>query len=100
MAYLGELTNTPVGAVVTWNQIFGMSVTGHVPLRQVADPVTRELIVPATKTLSKTMQQLDINAPRVDVAALNLHAGVDGTFSDEEIRVIKPAMELAQRIQI
>ena len=41
-------------------------------------------------------QYFDIENPRIDVAALNPHAGEDGQFGDEEQRIITPAMLLAQ----
>ena len=37
-----------------------------------------------------------INKPRIGVAALNPHAGEEGQFGDEEQRIIKPAILLAQ----
>lgn len=38
--------------------------------------------------------------PRIAVAALNPHAGEDGQFGDEEQRIIKPALLLAQEVGI
>jgi len=37
-----------------------------------------------------------IEKPRIGVAALNPHAGENGRFGDEEIRIITPAVTLAQ----
>ena len=39
---------------------------------------------------------LGIAAPRVAVAGLNPHAGEGGLFGDEEIRIIRPAIETAR----
>ncbi len=41
-----------------------------------------------------------IAKPRIAVAGLNPHAGEDGQFGDEEERIIKPAMLLAQEVGI
>ena len=41
-------------------------------------------------------EYFDINNPRIGVAALNPHAGEEGQFGDEEQRIIKPAILLAQ----
>jgi len=41
-----------------------------------------------------------IENPKIGVAALNPHAGEDGQFGDEEQRIIKPAILLAQEQQI
>jgi 4-hydroxythreonine-4-phosphate dehydrogenase len=38
----------------------------------------------------------DIENPKIAVAALNPHAGENGRFGDEEIRIITPAINLAQ----
>ena len=40
---------------------------------------------------------LGIAAPRVAVAGLNPHAGEGGLFGDEEIRIIRPAIEAARQ---
>lgn len=41
-----------------------------------------------------------IEKPRIAVAGLNPHAGEDGQFGDEEQRIIKPALLLAQEVGI
>lgn len=41
-------------------------------------------------------RSLGIAAPRVAVAGLNPHAGEGGLFGDEEIRIIRPAIEAAR----
>ncbi|HOK66207.1 MAG TPA: 4-hydroxythreonine-4-phosphate dehydrogenase PdxA [Anaerohalosphaeraceae bacterium] len=41
-----------------------------------------------------------IKNPRIAVAGLNPHAGEDGQFGDEEQRIIRPAMLLAQEVGI
>ncbi len=100
MAFLGSLTGTQVRTVVTWNNIFRSSLTGHVPLREVADLVTQERIVPLIKNLSDTMKRQGVASPRIGVAALNPHAGEGGAFGDEEIREIAPAVESAKKMGI
>ena len=41
-----------------------------------------------------------IAKPRIAVAGLNPHAGEEGQFGDEELRIIKPAILLAQEVGI
>jgi 4-hydroxythreonine-4-phosphate dehydrogenase len=41
-------------------------------------------------------QQLGIARPKIAVCGLNPHAGENGLFGDEEIRVIKPAIDMAR----
>jgi 4-hydroxythreonine-4-phosphate dehydrogenase len=38
--------------------------------------------------------------PKIAVAALNPHAGENGSFGDEEMRVIQPAVEMARHVGI
>jgi len=45
-------------------------------------------------------EYFDIENPRIGVAALNPHAGELGRFGDEEIRIISPAILLAQQHNI
>ncbi|MHC5061511.1 MAG: 4-hydroxythreonine-4-phosphate dehydrogenase PdxA [Planctomycetota bacterium] len=42
----------------------------------------------------------NIKNPRIGVAALNPHAGENGQFGDEEIRIISPALLMAQEVGI
>jgi 4-hydroxythreonine-4-phosphate dehydrogenase len=69
-------------------------VTTHIPLRQVADALTRERI---TKVIAITSQGLQtywgIPSPRLAVAGLNPHAGEGGIFGTEEQEIIIPAIE-------
>ncbi len=99
-AFLGDLTKTRAYGVPSWNNIFRMSVTAHIPLRQVADLVTKERIIPVIKRLSDTLSRMGIVSPRIGVAALNPHAGEGGAFGDEEIREIAPAVCSAQEMGI
>ena len=99
-AFLGHLTNTEAYGVPSLNNIYRLSVTGHIPFRQVADLVTKERIIPVIKRLSDTLNRMGIVAPRIGVAALNPHAGEGGAFGDEEIRVIAPAVRSAQEMGV
>jgi len=73
-------------------------VTIHCPLRDVAEKITKEVIV---KTVTITCQALEgdfaIKNPRVAVAALNPHAGESGLFGREDIEISKPAVEEARK---
>jgi 4-hydroxythreonine-4-phosphate dehydrogenase len=100
IAFLGSLANRQVRSVVTWRNIFRLSVTGHVALREVADLVTQARIVPAIKSLWETMGRLGVTPRKIGVAALNPHAGEGGAFGDEEIREIEPAIESAREMGI
>ena len=69
-------------------------VTIHVPVRDVPDRLTPELIVAkARATIRGLQRQFGIEQPRIFVAGLNPHAGEDGMLGREDIDVIAPAIE-------
>ena len=72
-------------------------VTTHLPLRAVADAITRASV---TETLSIVRQQLSsrfaIAEPRIAVCGLNPHAGESGHLGSEDRDVVAPAIEAAR----
>jgi len=74
--------------------------TSHVPLRDVPGLLTRDRILRTIKLAHRVAKSGGAASPRVGVAALNPHAGEDGTMGDEEARVIRPAVEAAVAEQI
>ncbi|MBV8601421.1 MAG: 4-hydroxythreonine-4-phosphate dehydrogenase PdxA [Candidatus Eremiobacteraeota bacterium] len=71
-------------------------VTSHVPLRDVAALITKQSVYDAIVLAHRTLRAAGNAAPRLAVAGLNPHAGDGGTYGDEEIREIAPAIERAQ----
>jgi 4-hydroxythreonine-4-phosphate dehydrogenase len=71
------------------------SVSLHVPMRQVADLVTRDRVLAAIRHGYRAALAAGIENPRVGVAALNPHAGEHGTIGTEEQEHIGPAVEAA-----
>jgi len=83
----------------------------HVTLHMALRDVFANLTIPAISEkidlahayfsrLRKSMQLVDEHgstSPRIAVAALNPHGGEHGRFGDEEIRIIEPAVRLAQQ---
>jgi 4-hydroxythreonine-4-phosphate dehydrogenase len=68
--------------------------TTHLPLREVADAITPELLDEVLGILHHSLQtQFGIPQPRVLVAGLNPHAGESGHLGREEIDVIEPVLE-------
>ncbi|NDD69818.1 MAG: hypothetical protein EBZ29_10730, partial [Synechococcaceae bacterium WB9_4xC_028] len=60
-----------------------MHLTDHMPLRQVCDIITRELVTSALEMLNTALQSWGIDKPRIVVAGLNPHAS--GTEEEQEI---------------
>lgn len=73
-------------------------VTTHLPLRDVADAITPELLERRLRLLLDGLRQrFGIAQPRVLVAGLNPHAGEGGHLGREEIDVIAPVCERFRR---
>ena len=68
-------------------------VTSHVALREAVNMVSAERIAAAVNLANDTLRAAGHARPRIGVAALNPHCGENGLFGDEEIRVIRPAVE-------
>jgi len=73
-------------------------VTGHIPVKNIASVITKELILEKLKTLNQSLKQdFTVIRPRIAVLGLNPHAGDEGVTGDEEETIIKPALEEAQK---
>ena len=73
-------------------------VTLHMALRDVASTLTADSILWTSRLAEQAGRNLLAaagidGAPRVGVCAFNPHAGEQGLFGDEEIRLIAPAIE-------
>ena len=68
-------------------------VTSHVALREAVNMITPERIGDALRLADATLRDMGYDPPRIGVAALNPHCGENGLFGDEEITIIRPAIE-------
>ena len=69
------------------------TVTGHIPLKEVAQRLTPELlIVKLSLLLGSLKKDFGIQKPRVAVLGLNPHAGEKGLLGREEEEIIYPAI--------
>ncbi|HUX89264.1 MAG TPA: 4-hydroxythreonine-4-phosphate dehydrogenase PdxA [Gallionellaceae bacterium] len=93
--FLAELTHTPL--VVMMLAGGGMRValaTTHLPLREVADAITSELLERILSILQQDLQRrFGIAQPRILVAGLNPHAGEGGYLGREEIDILIPVLD-------
>lgn len=71
-------------------------VTIHTSLRKAIDEADFTAQMSAIRLAHDGGRALGFAAPRVAVAGLNPHAGEGGLFGDEEIRIIRPAIEAAR----
>ena len=70
--------------------------TTHVPLMEIRNLLTIGRVHEPIMLGHELCQQLGIAKPRIAVCGLNPHAGENGLFGDEEIRVIRPAIDMAK----
>ncbi len=92
--FLAELSHTP--RVVMMLAGGGMRValaTTHLPLREVADAITRDGLTEVLTILhAGLVRDFGRARPRILVAGLNPHAGEGGHLGREELEVIEPVL--------
>lgn len=71
-------------------------VTGHIPLREVFNQLTEELLLHKINILHQSLiQDFGIRKPRIALLGVNPHASDNGLLGEEEARIIKPAIDKA-----
>ncbi len=71
-------------------------VSTHVSLREACERVKKKRIQKVIQLTHATLKRLDIDAPRIAVAALNPHCGEGGLFGNEDDTEIAPAVDAAR----
>ena len=73
--------------------------TTHLPLRAVADAISRDSLLTILRILDADLRRLfGIERPRIGVCGLNPHAGERGHLGSEELQVIEPALVEARAL--
>jgi 4-hydroxy-L-threonine phosphate dehydrogenase PdxA len=70
--------------------------TLHVGIARAVQLITEERVGKVVAETDRTLRRLGVGSPRICVSGLNPHAGEDGMFGDEEIRIIAPALNTAR----
>jgi 4-hydroxythreonine-4-phosphate dehydrogenase len=71
-------------------------VTGHVPLKEVSQKITKEKIHEKLMLMNESLiRDFGVNKPRIAVLGLNPHAGDNGLLGTEEKEIITPAVREA-----
>ncbi len=93
--FLAEATGgTPV-MMLSCPGLRVVPVTIHIPLADVPDQLTSDLIVSRGRTLAAALERdFGLAHPRIAVAALNPHAGENGALGSEEDQLIAPAVQM------
>jgi 4-hydroxythreonine-4-phosphate dehydrogenase len=96
---LAELCGgVPVRMMMVGPRLRVVLATTHLRLAAVPKALTRPLVRDTLIIAARALRtQFGIARPRLGVAGLNPHAGEQGVFGNEEIRVIAPALRAARR---
>lgn len=93
--YLAEVTNAahPVMMLVASDLRVALATT-HLPLRDVADHLTPEILERVLRILhTDLVRKFGISEPVIVVCGLNPHAGEDGHLGNEELEFMMPTLD-------
>lgn len=69
-------------------------VTQHIPLREVAENISKESIIEKVKEISESLiRDFRVQKPKIAVLGLNPHSGDNGLLGSEEQEIIAPAVQ-------
>ncbi|MBT9778712.1 4-hydroxythreonine-4-phosphate dehydrogenase PdxA [Clostridium sp. MCC353] len=88
------------GEINMLDGVWTTRVTSHIPIKDISRNLTKEAVLDSIRLAHATVKSAGIEEPRIGVCALNPHAGEGGLCGDEEIRVIAPAVNEAQKEKI
>lgn len=72
-------------------------VSLHTAMRKIFEEITVESVLQKSRLVHDFMARIKGSPPSLGVCSLNPHAGEQGLFGDEEIRIIAPAVERARK---
>ena len=76
-------------------------ITGHIPLRQIPETITEDLILRKIRILHKSLvRDFAIEKPKIALLGMNPHAGDEGLIGEEEKNTIIPAINKANEEDI
>ena len=83
------------------NQLKVALATTHVPLKEVANKISKELVISKAITLYKGLKEkFKIKDPNIKLLGLNPHSGEGGKIGNEEIDIIIPAVKELRKKKI
>lgn len=91
---LAHLTNSPDYAMVLYtDKLKVIHITTHIALRKFLDTLNQQRIKTVINIADTFLKRVGYTQPRIAVAGVNPHAGENGLFGDEEIKIVGPAVE-------
>jgi 4-hydroxythreonine-4-phosphate dehydrogenase len=90
-------SENPVLMILVGDGLRVGTVTGHIPLKDVADAITTERILTKARIFNHSLQRdFGVGTPRIAILGLNPHAGDGGTLGSEDRERILPAVRKLQ----
>ena len=72
-------------------------ITGHIPIHQVAEEITADLISKKVTMMYKSLvEDFNISKPKIAVLGLNPHCGDQGIIGAEDDEIVRPTLERFQ----
>lgn len=91
---LAHLTASRDYAMVLYtDQLKVIHITTHIALRKFLDTLSQGRVKTVIGIADTFLKRVGIDHPRIAVAGVNPHAGENGLFGDEEIKIVGPAVE-------
>lgn len=98
--FLATMSDPRPGAptmMLACDELRVVPVTIHIALKDVSNALSSDEIFNKGMLLAESLiHDFGVSDPRVAVCGLNPHAGEDGQFGDEDIRIVAPAVERLQ----
>lgn len=97
--FLKEVGNAPDALMLLYADNLRVAlVTEHLPLKEVAGTITKQIISSKLQLLYKSLRKdFGIDKPKIAVLGLNPHAGDEALIGDEEEKIIAPAIKEAKQ---
>lgn len=90
---LAKLTNSKDYAMVLYTDTLKViHVSTHIALRKFLDTLNQPRVETVIRLADQFLKRVGFTHPRIAVAGVNPHAGENGLFGDEEIRIVGPAV--------
>lgn len=90
---LAKLTNSKDYAMVLYTDTLKViHVSTHIALRKFLDTLNQPRVETVIRLADQFLKRVGFTHPRIAVAGVNPHAGENGLFGDEEIRIVSPAV--------
>lgn len=73
-------------------------LTNHIPISKVPAMITEELLLTKLRIMNESLKRdFNVVKPRIAVLGLNPHSGDGGLLGEEEVKIISPALEKANK---